>query len=486
MAKHVENLNLGDLTDKQFLVIATEAMALLGWRIKFISDVGFIGFTENGGHSWNGELTVKIEGEYANIQCISIGGVLEDFGRSKMTVERFISKFEEIKPTVTDEEVRSKYKQLKKDFLPAYEDTLKPAINPSFQTFKGLFSFFTPAKDYFVTPILIDLNLLIFFVMVCAGINVFEPDGESMIRWGANVRTLTLDGQWWRLVSNCFLHFGVFHLLLNMYALFYIGFLLEPYLGKARFLAAYLLTGITASLLSLWWHDFSISAGASGAIFGMYGVFLAMLTSDFIERSMRNGLLSSIGIFVVYNLVYGLKGGIDNAAHIGGLLGGIVIGYAYIPGLKKPGHLIFKKFTVLAVSLVILACSAVVYLGMAKSDRLAYDKGMKQFYATETRALEIFKQSDTLSKEDILLNLKNNGISLWERNSTLIKKLDQLQLSNELHERNKKILQYCKLRIQSYQLMYQETAESTEKYQPQLDEVNQKIKTLIDELSSKN
>ena len=486
MAKHVENLNLGDLTDKQFLVTATEAFLALGWRIKFISDVGFIGYTENGGHSWNGELTLKIEGESASVQCISIGGVLEDFGRNKMTVQQFIEKFEEMKPAFTEEEIRSKYKQLKKYFLPAYEDTLKPAVSPSFHTFKGFFSFFTPAKDYFITPILVDINLLIFIAMIFTGINVFEPDGESMIRWGANVRTLTLDGQWWRLISNCFLHFGVFHLLLNMYALVYIGVLLEPYLGKIRFLAAYLLTGITASLLSLWWHDYSVSAGASGAIFGMYGVFLAMLTSDFIERSMRNGLLSSIGIFVVYNLVYGLKGGIDNAAHIGGLLGGILIGFAYIPGIKKPDHLVLKRFTVVAVTAVILTCSVFVYLGMSKSDRLAYDKGMKQFYATETQALEIFKQLDTLSKGDILLNLKNNGIRLWEKNSRLMKQLDQLQLSDKLHERNKKILQYCRLRIQSYQFMYKGTAESTEAYRPQLEAVNQQIKTLIDELSSKN
>ena len=123
------------------------------------------------------------------------------------------------------------------------------------------------------------------------------------------------------MITNCFLHIGILHLAFKMYALIFIGVLLEPYLGKLRFAVAYLLTGVFASVASLYWHDHTVSAGASGAIFGMYGVFLAMLTTNLIPKSVRKGLLASIGLFVAYNLLYGLKGwGIDaNAAHIGGL-----------------------------------------------------------------------------------------------------------------------------------------------------------------------
>ncbi|MCH5686962.1 rhomboid family intramembrane serine protease [Niabella sp. W65] len=144
--------------------------------------------------------------------------------------------------------------------------------------------------------------------MVANGVHFLNPEGETLVRWGANFKPATLDGQWWRLLTNCFIHIGILHLLLNMYALMYIGSLLEPYLGKARFLTSYLLTGIAASITSLWWHDLTISAGASGAIFGMYGLFLAMLTTDLIEKEARKPLLTSIGIFVGYNLLYGLKG----------------------------------------------------------------------------------------------------------------------------------------------------------------------------------
>ncbi len=171
--------------------------------------------------------------------------------------------------------------------------------------------------------------------MVMSGVDIMFPDSASLIKWGANFTFLTLKGEWWRLISSCFLHIGIAHLFFNMYALMYIGLLLEPHLGKTRFITAYLITGIAASMTSLWWHDRALSAGASGAIFGMYGVFLAMLTTNIIKNSSRKALLTSIAFFVGYNLIGGMEYGIDNAAHIGGLISGIIIGYAYVTGLKN-------------------------------------------------------------------------------------------------------------------------------------------------------
>jgi rhomboid protease GluP len=137
--------------------------------------------------------------------------------------------------------------------------------------------------------------------MAITGVNIISPDSESLVQWGANFRPLTLEGQAWRLLTNCFLHIGILHLLLNMYALLYIGVLLEPHLGRLRFAAFYILTCIIASTVSVSWHDLTVSAGASGAIFGMYGVFLALLSTNLIEKSARKALLASIGIFVVFN-----------------------------------------------------------------------------------------------------------------------------------------------------------------------------------------
>jgi rhomboid protease GluP len=197
--------------------------------------------------------------------------------------------------------------------------------------------------------------------MVAAGADILQPTSAMLLEWGANYKPFTLGGQWWRLLTACFLHIGVVHLLLNMYALFSIGFLLEPYLGRRRFLAAYVLTGLVASLTSLWWHKGSVSAGASGAIFGMYGVFLALLTTDLIDSSARRPLLISIILFTGYNLLGGLKEGIDNAAHVGGLISGAAIGYAFLPSLKHPDSQALKFGTLLLVNAVVLTALAIGY-----------------------------------------------------------------------------------------------------------------------------
>jgi len=199
-------------------------------------------------------------------------------------------------------------------------------------------------SDSYITSLIILLNIIVFIIMVIKGVDFWNPSSESLLNFGANYRPLILNGEWWRLVTCCFVHIGIIHLLVNLGALYYIGELLEPLLGVARFTTAYLLTGIAGSMASIYWHENTVSAGASGAIFGMYGVFLALLTTNLIKKNQRKELLSSIGIFIAYNLLYGIlkgkndgliKGEIDNAAHIGGLLAGLLCGYFYYFGLKN-------------------------------------------------------------------------------------------------------------------------------------------------------
>src|SRR5206468_1493030 len=104
--------------------------------------------------------------------------------------------------------------------------------------------------------------------------------------------------------------------------------------GRIKYAIIYLVTGILASAASLWWHDATVSIGASGAIFGLYGVFLALLLTKIYPKEFSKPFLASTLIFVGYNLVMGLTGGIDNAAHIGGLVSGFIIGLILYPQLK--------------------------------------------------------------------------------------------------------------------------------------------------------
>ena len=191
-----------------------------------------------------------------------------------------------------------------------------------------------PQKGWFVTPILIYINIAVFLLMVFLGLGFISFNGDDLLKWGANYGPLVKNGEWWRLLTSMFVHGGIMHILMNMIGLFFVGLILEHQLGSVRYLIAYLLTGIVASLTSLWWHDTSFSVGASGAIFGLYGIILALLLTNVYSQWVKKTFLVSALIFVGLNLLAGLLPDIDNAAHVGGLLSGFVIGLILYPTLK--------------------------------------------------------------------------------------------------------------------------------------------------------
>ena len=212
---------------------------------------------------------------------------------------------------------------------PTPSSETKPAHHPG-----SLRDVFTPRTGYRFTPILLLLNIAIFAVMVLSGVDFMQPSGEDLVWWGANYTVFTRAGQPWRLLTACFLHIGVIHLAVNMMSLRYLGMQVEPLLGSWRFLVAYLITGLTGSLGSLWWHDVAVSAGASGAIFGIEGVLLALVMTNIYTDQVRKALLKSTLSVVGINLLIGMSIGADNAAHIGGLLGGMVCGMVFYGGIR--------------------------------------------------------------------------------------------------------------------------------------------------------
>ena len=184
----------------------------------------------------------------------------------------------------------------------------------------------SPAR---VTLTLIGINVLVYGAMVAARVS-FE-DAQQMVRWGADFGPLTLGGDWWRLITSTFLHFGFLHLAFNMWALLQVGRVAERLFGWRAFLALYVLSGLGGSVMSVWWHPLVVGGGASGAIFGVAGGFIAALLlrrgSDAAPGLER--VLPSLIAFVLYNLLFGLgTAGIDNAAHMGGLAVGALFGAA--------------------------------------------------------------------------------------------------------------------------------------------------------------
>lgn len=205
---------------------------------------------------------------------------------------------------------------------------------PERSGFAEILGVLTPRKGHFATPIILDLNMLVFLSMAFTGTDFSSFETSGLLSWGANSRPLVLEGEYGRLLTSLFLHGGLEHLIVNMLALLFIGFFLEPVIGAWRFALSYLLTGVAGSLTSIWWYPLSVSVGASGAILGMYGVAIALLLTNLLPRQLKRTSLLCFVAYAGYSLLSGLTGNVDNAAHLGGLLSGIFVGLALYPGLK--------------------------------------------------------------------------------------------------------------------------------------------------------
>lgn len=184
-----------------------------------------------------------------------------------------------------------------------------------------IFSYKKPIITYAIMIICIILFIMMY---------IFGNGSEStntLINFGANYDVLTKSGEYYRLFTCMFLHIGIMHLICNMYSLYVIGKEVEGLFGKWKYLLIYLLSGICGSMLSLAFSYNTVSAGASGAIFGLLG---ALLYFGYYYRTYLGAVMrSSIIPVILFNLIIGfLSSGIDNAAHIGGLVGGVLIAMA--------------------------------------------------------------------------------------------------------------------------------------------------------------
>ncbi len=471
------------LTGAEFLVIIREVAKKLEWEVPHSDLNGLVAYTKFRRRSINEKIQLSVEEGLVTLKSETQGGQIFDMGRNKRNVNAFISCYDETRSSFSAEELKIKADQitsLQEQNAANPEAGLQSSLAVGEQS-KGMLSMFIPVKGYFVTPILIDLNIVLFLLMVISGVNIMQPDNESLLHWGANFRPITLAGEPWRLVTNIFLHIGILHLLFNMYALLYIGILLERRLGSRRFGITYLISGIVASVASLYWHELTISAGASGAIFGMYGVFLAMLSTNLIEKSIRKALFTSIAVFVGFNLMNGMKGGIDGAAHIGGLVAGIIMGYSFYPSLSNGEN---KK-----LNFGLPALLAVGFLGLSfwtyrkiPTDIIQYDKKMQEFATIESRALRIYDKdfrSSLSTKQEFLSEIKDTSLFYWQKGENLITNLNKLELPKEVHQRNEKLMAYCNLRINVFQLLYKSIEDSTKEYNDQITAYNYSIDSLL-------
>jgi len=197
-------------------------------------------------------------------------------------------------------------------------------------------------KIWKLTGILLLINVTVFVLETLNGVNVLSPNIKDLLNWGANYAPLTLTGDAWRLLTSMFLHVGIIHLAVNCWALYIWGVYAEFYYGRRFYLALYLSAGLVGSLLSVMHNlvkintahgdtSFMISAGASGAIMGLGGALIIAAwrpkTNLYPEQTLK---LKPLLVIMAINFALGFSiSGIDNAAHIGGILTGALLALVF-------------------------------------------------------------------------------------------------------------------------------------------------------------
>lgn len=270
------------------------------------------------------------------------------------------------------------------------------------------------------TAAIILICVAVFLAEVILSRSIVDIDLRTLMKMGANSGVEVFSGQWWRLMTSVFLHGGFIHIGANMWALFNIGLLAEILYGRRNFLILYLLCGLGGSVASVWWHPAEAGVGASGAIFGVAGALIPALKfqkNPRIAMALR-GALGSIVVFVFVNLAIGAGVPfIDNAAHVGGLVTGLVVG-ALLPSYtveeerRKTGQAMF----VFGSALVLIIAGAVharnkyapmlprieaanfARAGKTKEAMAAYQKALKQNPKDEALAVEYGKYLEALKK----------------------------------------------------------------------------------------
>lgn len=247
---------------------------------------------------------VQAEEQIGNVQCIKIKD-LGDLESRHMLLEVF--------PDITKE---TNFKEKGMELFMKITTEIGEKNERSAREAEDIFK----PKKAVVTPILILLNMIFFLAMYLFGKG--STNSYTLLKFGAFYKDYILAGDLYRLITSMFLHIGIIHLFCNMYSLYVVGPQLEGFLGKTKFLMIYFISGLAGNLLSMVFPgNNTISAGASGAIFGLLG---SLLYFGYHYRVYLGSVMKSqIVPLIILNLGIGfVLPGINNAAHIGGLIGG--------------------------------------------------------------------------------------------------------------------------------------------------------------------
>lgn len=307
---------------------------------------------------------------------------------------------------------------------------------------------FLPNQEVKVTPIIISLNILVWIAMIANGVSPYFPSAEDALAWGATSSSAVVNGDYWRLLTSNYIHFGFLHLGVNMFSLNNVGRTLERFIGPWRFLVLYTVTGIAGSAISIWWNQYAVGAGASGAIVGIVGVFAALLTTNLIDKAIRMSMLRSIGISIGIMLLLGLNSHVDNAAHIGGLLAGAVGGYCIYPDIKAHYLARKEKWLGLIAALLIMMGASVWFVTQSKGGSMRDANQIFESFATEEAVvIETFNKGGYTSPEQI----QTQVLPVYKTGLLRIDTISEMDLNEQGEKYMAQYKQYMSQRIKHFE-----------------------------------
>jgi rhomboid protease GluP len=311
---------------------------------------------------------------------------------------------------------------------------------------------------------------------------------QDMVDWGADFGPKTLHGQWWRTVTCMFLHFGIFHLGFNMWVLWNLGDLVERLVGNVGFLVLYFVSGIAGSLASLAWDPLAISAGASGAVFGVAGALLGLIAfrHDSVPAKVLGELRASMGGFLLFNVFYGIThAGIDMAAHLGGLAAGFVCGLLLSQPISAEmmARRKFRNGAAAATFAIVLPFAAIALPDAPPN----INEEMQRFGEIEERVLartsELWEQAErgAISDVEFAAVIQSEILSPWlDARRSMEEFVDAPYVDGAYLSG---LVKYMQLREESWQLTIEALQEEDPDKHQQADEKWLAAEAMVDELT---
>jgi rhomboid protease GluP len=472
---------LGDYNAGYYLTLLYHAFQNLGWQINYFNHDGIIAYTPISWASYAEEVSVRIENGNAlfKSECVGYQFFFYDYGKNEKNLRLLYGELEYVEYHLQNNLAETTQELM--DSVP--ENQFMSMLNPPMgakEQLRTFLSAFTPQKNYFVTPLLVLVNVAVYIVtfvttvvaLVLLMVKIAGTDHTINVQnvylmLGFNHRAQVLHGEVWRLLTSIFLHFSFLHIAGNMIVLIYIGSLIEIKLGRRNYLLLYICCGICASMVSVMWNDAKVSGGASGAIFGLFGILLALLSTPFYDPAPKRALLISTGIFVAYNIIPVGKQ-IDHAAHFGGLIAGYLLGWLAYLGLKySRQNLVMAGYVALTV----------LFTGMCIAFAPQYDyprlqKLMVQHDSTLKKLNKCFygKESLGMPHAERVTMLQQDAVPQLKKLANLATQIDGLTLPSKqkqiAHIRSAIMLQECTI----FKLLQQEVQDDN--YQEHRSEIN--------------